>query len=145
MLYGENGCGKTRTARLMARWANLIALEIPFASNSESVGARLSNSAIVHWPSVVNGFHNGEFGATDDILNASLAVIDDIGAEHDPSGYGREQLYLVLSRREFRWNIITTNLPPGAWHDRLERRIASRLFRNADHIDLSSVPDYSTA
>jgi DNA replication protein DnaC len=73
-----------------------------------------------------------------------MAIIDDIGAEHDPSGYGREQLYLILSRREFRWNIITTNLNPSGWHERIERRIASRLYRNADHLDMSNVPDFST-
>lgn len=98
-----------------------------------------------HWPSVIDEFQKTQDIAVIEELNiCSVAIIDDIGAEHDPSGFGREQLYLILSRREFRWNVISTNFPPEEWHNKFERRIASRLFRNAEHIDLSDVPDFST-
>lgn len=142
VIYGENGCGKTKTAKAMHRWAISIAKLIPTVNSDETV--RLSTVEFAHWPSVVDGFKKQEFDKTDELRDCELCVIDDIGAEHDPSGFGREQLYLILCRREFRWNILTTNLPPGEWESRLERRIASRLFRNAQHIDLSNVPDYGT-
>lgn len=127
----------------MHHWANCVAQKLPLV-NSDGGDSRLAVSEYAHWPSIVDGFHKQNFGSVEDLREAEMLILDDIGAEHDPSGFGREQLYLILSRREFRWNIITTNLPPSEWDNRLERRIASRLFRNAEHLDLCEVPDYST-
>lgn len=142
VLFGENGCGKTMSAKSVARWASSVAIKLPMVE--AEIGVRLALCEYAHWPSVVDGFHKQDFGRTEELRDCELMILDDVGAEHDPSGFGREQLYLLLTRREFKWNILTTNLPPVSWEDRLERRIASRLFRNATHIDLSKVPDYST-
>lgn len=139
IVYGENGSGKTRTARAVFKWARSVAMLIPLIADDE---VRLAKAEFAHWPAIVDGFKKDQFSRVDELRDCELCVIDDIGAEHDPSGFGREQLYLLLSRREFRWNIITTNLPPSEWDSRLERRIASRLFRNAEHINLSDVPDF---
>lgn len=98
----------------------------------------------VSWPAIVDGFKNQEWQILEDLQASSLLVIDDIGAEHDPSKIGLEKLYILLSRREHRWNIITTNVQPKFWPEKFEQRISSRLFRNAEHIDMSQVPDFST-
>lgn len=142
VLYGENGCGKTRTARALHRWASSIAKLIPMVDADESI--QLARTNYGHWPAIVDGFKKQRFNATDELMDCELCCIDDIGAEHDPSGFGSEQLYLLLCRREFKWNVLTTNLPPAEWDSRLERRIASRLFRNSEHVDLSNVPDFGT-
>jgi DNA replication protein DnaC len=142
VLYGENGSGKTRTARALHRWASSIAKLLPMVDADESI--QLARTNYGHWPAIVDGFKKQRFDATEELADCELCCIDDIGAEHDPSGFGSEQLYLLLCRREFKWNILTTNLPPAEWDSRLERRIASRLFRNAEHVDLSEVPDFGT-
>lgn len=142
VIYGENGCGKTHIARRVTEWANHVSLNLPLVA--VDVGLGCPECVFAHWPSIVDGFKAQQFKVMDDLSEAALLVIDDIGAEHDPSGFGREQLYLLLSRREKRNNLVTTNFPPSQWPDMLERRIASRLFRNSTHIDLSQVPDYST-
>ena len=146
IIFGENGSGKSRLAKQICRWASLTAQFMPMV-NRPDLGDQtgLAFPLYHHWPSIVDEFQKRQdIGAVDELMNCSLAVIDDIGAEHDPSGFGREQLYLLLSRREFRWNLFTTNFAPGQWDEKFERRIASRLFRNTEHIDLSMVPDYST-
>lgn len=141
VIWGENGCGKTRTAKAIIRWANSVALLLPMVNSD--LGFRRVNALFAHWPRVVDGFKKQQFDITEELMKTDLAALDDIGAEHDPSGFGREQLYLVLSRRETLWTVVTTNLVPSQW-DTMERRITSRLFRNAVHVDLSRVPDFST-
>lgn len=143
VLFGENGCGKTRTLKAVFRWASRLAIDLPLV-RGDDMGVRLSKAEYAHWPAIVDGFKRQQFLVMDDLRDGELLCLDDVGAEYDPSGFGSEQLYLLLSRREFRWNLITTNFPPAAWHEKFERRIASRLFRNAEHVDLSQVPDYST-
>lgn len=145
VVYGENGSGKSRLLRQVTKWASLTAQFMPFVIRKDLGDATgLAWVKSCHWPSVVDEFQKRQdIGIMDELMDASLMVADDIGAEHDPSGFGREQLYLLLSRREFRWNLFSTNFPPDGWNEKLERRIASRLFRNAEHIDLSKVPDFS--
>lgn len=144
IIYGENGTGKTRTTRHVAHWAKRIALKIPQVADGDENSVQVPECRRVHWPSIVDGFKKQEFAIIEDLIRCCLLIIDDVGAEHDPSGFGKEQLYILLSRREQRWNLITTNLPPSEWDRVLERRIASRFFRNSEHVDLSGVSDYST-
>lgn len=137
VLTGENGCGKTKTAMAIHNWATFVAREHP-------VSGHLPVSEFVQWPLVVDALKRKEFSIVEDLVSCELMIVDDVGAEHDPSGFGSEQLYLIMSQREFKWNIFTTNFSPEDWPKRFERRIASRLYRNAEHIDLRGVPDYST-
>lgn len=103
--------------------------------------SKIADAVFAHWPTVVDGFKTGQWDLTD-LFNASLLVIDDIGAEHDPSKVGIEKLYMLLERRAAMWTIITTNIVPDLWEQRFERRIADRFFRNFYHIDLTDVPSF---
>lgn len=146
VIYGANGCGKTRLLRQVCRWFDLIAMNLKLvirADCDDQLG--LAWSVLASWPEVVDGFQKYQnFLSTESMHQCSLLLLDDLGAEHDPSKYGEAQLYLLLNRREFRWNIFTTNFSPEYWERKFEKRIASRLFRNAEHIDMSEVPDFST-
>lgn len=145
VIYGPNGCGKTHGARRFKAWFDTIRLAIgPVCTTTEEgEEALIPNCCYRMWPAVVKGFKQDQFLITDYLANEYLTMIDDIGAEHDPSKYGLEQLYLILSRREKKFTIITTNISPEQWEARFERRIASRMFRNSTHIDLTQVPDYN--
>jgi len=118
-------------------------LLIPAVKNRDDEYGPASVS-FAHWPKIVDNFKLDEWAIIEDFEEASLLILDDIGAEHDPSKIGAEKLYILLNQREWKWNIVTTNVVPGQWGEKFDRRIASRLFRNAEHIDLSRVPDYST-
>lgn len=142
VIFGENGCGKSHIAKRVCYWARMIAPKIPLVDQGESMG--FSTSMLVNWPRVVDGFKEARWGVISDLEESTLMALDDVGAEHDPSMIGVEKLYVMLNIREFKWNIITTNIVPGQWEKKFDRRLSSRLFRNAQHLDLSQVPDYST-
>lgn len=143
VVYGGVGNGKTRTGKALSRWVNRAAINLPLVSG-DGAGGRLCCAFVIHWPSVVDDFKKG-YWDLDEALEADLLVIDDIGAEHDPSGIGREKLYQLLERREGKWDYITTNIVPDEWKNKFEFRIADRLFRNATHVDFTRVPSYSTS
>lgn len=146
MIFGDNGTGKTRMAKLISRWAQRVAIKLPLVTDQLGTQGNMSIPSVsfASWPDVVDGFKRDEWQLLEDLQAATMLIIDDIGAEHDPSKIGVEKLYVLLNRREFRWNVFSTNVIPEQWPEKFERRIASRLFRNAHHIDLSQVPDYST-
>lgn len=142
VIFGANGAGKSHTSKAVFRWAKAIAQKLPIVKNGENEFGPPA-PMFAHWPKIVDKFKEGEWAIIDDFMETALLVLDDIGAVHDPSTVGAEKLYILLSHREKRWNIVTTNVAPGEWPEKFERHIASRLFRNAQHIDLSQVPDYS--
>jgi DNA replication protein DnaC len=145
VMFGNNGSGKTRLIKKLSAWFAQVAIKLPLVLREDNNEMGLACQEYRHWPSVVDGFQKRkDFNAVDRLMLANVLFLDDIGAEHDPSGFAREQIYLILSRREFRWNFLTTNYAPSEWAEKFEQRIASRLFRNAEQIDLSQVPDFST-
>lgn len=146
VIFGENGTGKSRFSKMIAKWARSVSCHLPLVYDELTPQGNLSVPSVSYtsWPEIVDGFKRDEWGILEDMQAASLLIVDDIGAEHDPSKCGIEKLYVLLNRREFRWNIFSTNVAPVEWKEKFERRISSRLFRNAKHIDLSKVPDFST-
>lgn len=139
LIYGSNGTGKSHTAKSVYRWADRIQTYLPFVPRMDSFGT--PSPEYRHWPKVVDGFKNDQWDL-EDLFTANLLVLDDIGAEHDPSRVGIEKLYMLLDAREFRWTLVTTNILPEAWEQKFERRICDRLFRNFTHVDLTETPSY---
>lgn len=139
-IYGNNGCGKTKACRAVRRWVVDRAMDMPMVQHDNNYG--LADFIYVNWPMAVKQFQSGDWDI-EDMRNTNLLILDDIGAEHDPSKAGVTQLYLLLERREWRWTMITSNYSPGELEHRLERRITDRLFRNCDHVDLSEVPSFA--
>lgn len=149
IIYGSNGCGKTCLAkRIQSIFTNnrfkIGPVYCDNAGDDGEPGTKIADSIFAHWPIIVDGTKNNEWGIFDYLQAEYLTILDDCGAEHDPSGIGLEKLYLILNRREQMRTIITTNFPPDKWEEKFERRISSRMLRNSVHINLSEVPDYST-
>lgn len=77
------------------------------------------------------------------LMSADIAFIDDIGAEHDPWGEVTAKLCQILSRREDKFTMITTNYGPLDWGKKFDARIEDRLLRGSDVVDLSGVESWS--
>jgi DNA replication protein DnaC len=142
LLYGSNGCGKSHCAKAVFRWANRLAINLPLQIGDD--GVRLCKAEFCHWPRAVKRMHSGEWGLGQELARVDMLVLDDIGAEHDPSGFGKSELYLLLEARERRWTMLTTNYGPEEWESKFEKRIASRFHRNFEVVDLSQVADFIT-
>jgi DNA replication protein DnaC len=139
VLAGNSGCGKTHAARrvwLWARSASLKAWEDGFWHPS------VPSALYASWAGIVDTFKEGEFGAMEDLCKSSLLVIDDLGAEHDPSKNAVNKLCQVLNHREKLYTLITTNFAPTAWATRFDIRIADRLWRGSIVVDLSTAPSF---
>lgn len=143
VVYGNNGTGKSKVARALKRFVSDRALDIPLVMNDEDE-ACLVTCMLVNWAQQVDEFKREGDWDIESHLRTPLLILDDIGAEHDPSRIGLEKLYLILERREWRWTFITTNKTPEQWENAFERRIADRLFRNCDHVDLSNLPSFAS-
>lgn len=140
VIFGKNGNGKSKSVRAVKRWVNERAIDLPFVIHNDSVA--MATCTLINWASQVDQFKNGDWDI-EEFIETDLLIIDDVGAEHDPSKAGAQKLYLILERREWKWTIITTNSPPSAWNTKFELRLADRLFRNCEHVDLSELPSFS--
>lgn len=140
VICGNNGVAKTRCSKAIKRWMSDRAIDLPLVDAEE--GLRTADCCMINWAEQVDHFKSGHW-SIDQFLEATVLILDDIGAEHDPTKAGVEKLYLILERREQKWTWITTNIQPNHWESHFERRVSDRLFRNSVHVDLTNVPSYS--
>lgn len=141
VLYGANGSGKTHVAKAVREWIRHCGHGAQFVREPNHI--ECLDCIYWHWPALLDVFKEGGWDAIDDMLTIPCLILDELGGGHDPSRVGVDKLCQVLSRREFMWTLITTNIVPEAWERAFDRRVASRLLRNAEHVDLTDVPDYS--
>jgi DNA replication protein DnaC len=140
VIYGNNGAGKSRTVKAVHRWVKDRAMDMPLVLRGHNASTVWCET--VNWSERVSEFKEGSWDI-DDYIDCPLLILDDLGAEHDPSKCGVDKLYQLLERRERRWTIITTNIDPSSWEKRFDRRISDRMLRHSQIVDLSKVPSYS--
>lgn len=140
VLCGEPGCGKTRLLEKMVAWARRES----FGLWERGVMKKPLSVLSISWPAVCDGFKQGYYGITEDLMRDDFVAIDDIGAENDPSQNAADKLCQILSRRESKWTLITTNIAPSAWAKRFDARIEDRLLRRSTVVDMSLVPSFAT-
>ena len=82
------------------------------------------------------------YGQYNDMKRWPYLVIDDIGAERDPSGFSAEKLTTVLGCRGGRWTVITGNLSL-AQVEAMDVRIASRMHRDGSRVVEVTAMDFA--
>lgn len=140
VLVGNSGCGKTHTAKRLYRWAIAHAF---LAFDCQNWRDGIPSVSFVSWAEVTEGYYAGQFEITGEIIAADLLFIDDLGAERDPKILATDKLCQVLSRREKKFTVVTTNIQPDRWVIKWDERIGDRLLRNTRVVDLSSAPSYA--
>lgn len=139
VLFGENGTGKTCSTRMVSRWIQKVGPSNKYVDRDDNV--RFVDGVFWSWPELLDAFKNGGWDIVESLFGATVLILDELGGGHDPTLVGVDKLCQVLSKREKKWTIVTTNILPENWQEKFDRRIASRL-NAAQWIDLSKVPDY---
>lgn len=142
VLVGESNCGKTHVAAAIFRFA-LAASMSAFEAGGWDKGGRLPSSTFVLWPEETDEFKAGNYSRLPELFETDLIVIDDIGAEHDPSKNAADKLCQILSRRERKFTVITTNIKIEDWPSKFDTRITDRLMRNSEVVSLFGLESYA--
>lgn len=146
VLAGESGCGKTHLAKSIYNFCfkcATSAFDTGHWGKSEVPSVHFSS-----WPEVAgllsekNNNHDN-YNYVQDAFNYSLLVLDDIGAENDPWAICKDKLCQILSRREKKFTVVTTNIKPEAWPEKFDARIEDRLLRNSMIVSLFGVESYA--
>ena len=95
------------------------------------------------WRKLSDGFKSGRFEVLNDLESVFLLMLDDIGADYDPSGIGVSKLDRVLRSRTGKWTILTCNLTLAHIAGSLDTRIASFLIRDNNMVCEINAPDYA--
>jgi DNA replication protein DnaC len=141
VLCGDTGTGKTHAARAISRYCTMASMT---AFEGGKWGARrIPSTAFVPWPEAANQFGDKNFSAMDDCCGNDLVTLDDVGAENDPWKVCADKLCQILSRRENRFTVLTTNIAIEAWPTVFDTRISDRLVRNSKVVDMAGVPSYA--
>lgn len=142
VLAGEPNSGKTHVAKKIASWAQSAAMKA-FEDGLDKTWKKLPSIVYLNWPEVVDAFRDNLNGTMDDMLSAGLLILDDVGAEYDPTKNATNRLCQILSRREKEFTVITTNINPVSWPESFDARICDRFLRNSEVVDLFGVPSYA--
>lgn len=136
LLYicGPTGTGKSHVARSILRFCR--------ASASRVSRTRMLSGADWRWPELADEFKAKNFSALEDLFTTDLVLLDDIGAEDDPFNVAADKLCQILSRREKKFTVITSNKAPEEFAV-IDPRIADRFFRNSKIVDLTGASSYS--
>lgn len=130
---GGSGTGKTFLSRLIMQ----------SAPASMTTHRELRNGVMFFsWPHMLCELRAGKYFKEDDFADANLAVMDDIGATRDPSGFAADTLYRCLNRRGSKWTVITSNLTLPMLGD-IDIRISSRMIRDRNVCVSSATLDYA--
>jgi DNA replication protein DnaC len=126
VIVGNPSTGKSRIVRAICEWARLVE----------------PDSMFLHWPHVATRIYQKDYSLVTRATGAPLAGIDDLGAEHDPFKNAADHACQLLSAREKKPTVLTTNIDPANWHEFFGHRIAERLLRNSQVVHLIGVPSY---
>lgn len=127
VLVGDFGTGKTHVAKRIFKFCNAA------SSTAFDRGywgkSNYPASTFIHWPEAASAFQEKEFGIMEDAFNSELVIIDDVGSENDPWKVCADKFCQILSRREKKFTVVTTNVKPEEWTERFDGRINDRLMR----------------
>jgi len=83
----------------------------------------------IYWPAFVQKLKAGDaYELRTDMMTWPVLFLDDIGADHDKTGYAAAELNALLGRREGKWTLLTSN-KDAQYFKELDGRIYSRLMR----------------
>lgn len=143
VIAGNTGVGKTHVAERIARFIG--SRQIDAWARGWWLGNHIPSPCFLRWPDAVRYPDPRWDDTLAEAKAARLIILDDLGAENDrfkndESSVRLHAMFEVL-RPDWKWLLVTTNVPAAQWKARWDQRIADRLMA-CKRIDLTSVPSY---
>lgn len=133
-LAGQSGVGKSLLCQMV-----LADLKLNAWGRCEAIPRLINAGRIQDFTArffdmrkVSDGFKEGRYGVVEHMESQSLTVLDDMGADHDPSHVAASKVDRVLRSRGRKWTLVTVNLSLQEIAEQLDGRIASFLIRDAN-------------
>jgi DNA replication protein DnaC len=140
VLAGNPGCGKTALTSRLADFTRAAAIKA-WERGGWKQGA--PRTLWCRWPAVADLDQENQT-MIESMCEIDTLYIDDIGAEQDPWKNATNKLCQILTRRERRFTVLSTNIHPSQWTEKFDARVQDRLFRNSEVADMFDVPSFST-
>ena len=129
-LLGGSGVGKTFLARLVRNW-----------SKAEGI----SGGMFIRWVTVCDYMRKGDYGVLDAMADASVLIVDDIGADYETE-LSKSKIYVIAERRLRKPTLFTSNLNLEQIGNQIDVRVASRLVRENNRVvTFGDCPDWSVS
>lgn len=138
-LLGISGTGKTLLAGEVYKWAKACQW---INKINHRQGGLIDTVRKVFWPKLLTKLRNQEYWLLDELAECNFVFLDEIAVEHDPSGFAKDKLCELLSRRVRGWTVLTSNLTLGKLAE-LDARIPSRMIRDGSVAVEMQTQDYS--
>lgn len=137
---GTSGAGKTYLARRIWNWFKRSAL---FEAEMKD-GEICYPGSWIAWPEMAAQLlGNKGYGQLEDLHREKLVVLDEIGADRDPSGHVRDCLSRLLSCRVGKWTILTSNKTLDDIQRDIDTRLSSRIIRDGNIVLDVELKDYA--
>jgi DNA replication protein DnaC len=141
-LLGSSGAGKTYLARKVWSWFQKSSFNK--TTVDEETRQFTYGGQFCFWPGFVGELlGNTGYGRLDDLASERFVVLDEIGADRDPSGHARDCLARLLSQRVGKWTLITSNKSLGDIQRDIDTRISSRMVRDGSVVVDVEVRDFA--
>lgn len=139
---GTSGAGKTYLARRIWKWFKRSPL---FTATVDPETREIQYPGEwCDWPELAGELlGNQGYAQLNDLKSEKFVVLDEIGADRDPSGHVRDCLARVLSARVGMWTIMTSNKSLGEIQRDIDTRISSRMLRDGSLVVDVDVTDFA--
>lgn len=142
-LSGQSGIGKTHLSKaVLQQFLDQNRFErFPDYEHNRIVG---NTEWYCDWRKFADDIRSGSYERlVEDACDEWFVIIDDFGAERDPSGFVAAAADRILNGRRDKWTLITTNLSLKDIGERMDVRIASRLIRDRNEFVEVEAQDYA--